>query len=80
MRKSAQETPLAASPLGTTAGITESAAADVLAWRAAALAGENVVLVGTGNVDHDQLVAAAEALAPLVSYTAKPVQEDIGLT
>jgi len=60
-----QETPLAASPLGTTAGITESAAADVLAWRAAALAGENVVLVGTGNVDHDQLVAAAEALAPL---------------
>jgi len=60
-----QETPLAASPLGTTTGITESDAADVLAWRAAALAGENVVLVGTGNVDHDSLVAAAEALAPV---------------
>ena len=58
---------MGASPLGTTTGITESDAADVLAWRAAALAGENVVLVGTGNVDHDSLVAAAEALAPVVS-------------
>jgi len=57
-----QETPLGASPFGTTAGIMESDATDLINWRKCANGGRNAIIVGTGNVDHDELVAAASEL------------------
>ena len=59
------------SPFGTTAGITESDAIDVVNWRGCAYGGNNVVIVGTGNVNHDELCAAAEQLEPEVKIEAK---------
>lgn len=65
-----QDTPMMASPFGTTAGITESDAIDVLNWRGCAYGGNNVVIIGTGNVNHDELCAAAEQLKPETGLTA----------
>jgi predicted Zn-dependent peptidase len=71
-----QDTPLAASPFGTTAGITGNNAADLINWRNAANGGSNAVLVGTGDVSHDELCAAGEALAPDTGFAplATPCQ------
>lgn len=58
-----QSTDMGNSPFGTTAGITGANAQDLVTWRSAANGGENAVLVGTGDVSHDDLCAAGEALA-----------------
>lgn len=58
-----QDTPLGNSPFGTTAGIVGTAESDVLNFRSFANGGSNVVLVGTGNVNHEELCEAAADLA-----------------
>jgi len=57
-----QGTALGNSPFGTTAGILDSGADQILADRVNNYGAETVTLVGTGNVDHDALCAAAENL------------------
>jgi len=54
---------LSASPYGTTSGINETSAEDVLSFRREALAGSNLTIVGTGDVSHDQLCAIAGQIA-----------------
>lgn len=70
-----QDTPLGASPFGTTDGITGCNATDLLNWRAAANGGSNCVIVGTGAVNHEELCEAAADLAPEEGYApaAKPL-------
>ena len=50
------------SPFGTTSGILDSGSDQVLNFRANNYGAESVIVVGTGNVDHDALCAAAEGL------------------
>ena len=50
------------SPFGTTSGILDSSAAQVVDFRANNYGAESVIVVGAGNVDHDALCAAAEGL------------------
>lgn len=54
---------LAASPHGTTSGINQTSAEDVLLYRQEALAGENLTIVGAGDVNHDELCAIASNIA-----------------
>jgi len=55
-------TPLGASPFGTTTGIEGTSNGDVLNFRENYYQGGNVTLVGTGTVDHDALCKVAEQL------------------
>jgi len=57
-----QGTALGNSPFGTTSGILDSGSDQVLNFRANNYGAESVIVVGTGNVDHDALCAAAEGL------------------
>jgi len=57
-----QGTALGNSPFGTTSGILDSGSDQVLDFRANNYGAESVIVVGTGNVDHDVLCAAAEGL------------------
>jgi len=54
---------LSASPYGTTSGINETSDEDVLSFRAEALAGSNLTIVGTGDVSHEELCAIAGQIA-----------------
>jgi len=58
-----QGTALGNSPFGTTSGIVDSGADSIMADRVNNYGAESVTIVGTGNVDHDALCAAAEGLA-----------------
>jgi len=58
-----QGTALGSSPFGTTSGIVDSGADVIMADRVNNYGAESVTIVGTGNVDHDALCAAAEGLA-----------------
>lgn len=57
-----QQTALAASPFGDSAGIQGTSAADVAAYRAQHYGGANAIVVGTGAVDHDALCEVASQL------------------
>lgn len=57
-----QQTALAASPFGDSAGIQNTSAGDVAAYRAHYYGGANAVVVGTGAVDHDALCEVAAQL------------------
>lgn len=58
---------MANSPFGNSDGITNGSAEKILEFRNQHYGGFNVAIVGTGNVDHDALVALAESFPGVVS-------------
>jgi len=79
-----QGTALGNSPFGTTSGIVDSGADQILDFRVNNYGAESVTIVGTGNVDHDALCAAAEGLTaggigqnsnPRCSFTGSAMQD-----
>jgi len=67
-----QQTALAASPFGDSAGIAGTSEADVAAYRASHYGGANAIVVGTGAVDHDALCEVAAQLPAEANVNAAP--------